>query len=120
MHSTQRAFFGRKGNAVLRIVGFKPTRRKLVDAEGAGKETARVAGWLELNEPSIGQCGRVKLHVIPSIAFNGDKLLHGEYGVWASRSAAKRAATEAARRSATVASRTESRALAAICGSKRC
>jgi hypothetical protein len=54
MHSTQRAFFGRKGNAVLRIVGFKPTRRKLVDAEGAGKETARVARWLELNEPSIG------------------------------------------------------------------
>ena len=54
MHSTQRAFFGRKGNAVLRIVGFKRTRRKLVDAEGAGKETARVARWLELNEPSIG------------------------------------------------------------------
>ena len=34
--------------------GFKRTRRKLVDAEGAGKETARVERWLELNEPSIG------------------------------------------------------------------
>ena len=39
---------------MLRIVGFKRMRRKLVDAEGAGKETARVARWLELNEPSIG------------------------------------------------------------------